>query len=221
LRTMRGNTYMLILVRHGQTEANAKGIIIGKSNHELNETGKSQAVQIAQSLIEFGEIPRVIVTSPLFRTVETAEIIKENLEAHLEKIGNAKTIKIIFDDRWQEQNYGMLDNTKLSEIPPKLWLHWQKDSNWKPAGGESLVELYNRVSAACEDIKNTASKVNVLVSTHVGPIKAAVAWALKADIGISWRLHVQTASISRIRTGPGGQALINFGEISHLVSKGD
>ena len=46
------------------------------------------------------------------------------------------------------------------------------------------------------------------------PIKAAVAWALGADAGLSWRLHLQTASVTRIGWGNGGPVLESFNELA-------
>jgi broad specificity phosphatase PhoE len=54
--------------------------------------------------------------------------------------------------------------------------------------------------------------------SHVSPIKAAVAWALGAGAGVSWRLSLGVASITRVRTGgAGGPALVSFNETAHLA----
>jgi alpha-ribazole phosphatase len=87
------------------------------------------------------------------------------------------------------------------------------------AGGESLVEVDARVAAACDELFSTdglgarASGGDVVVVSHVTPIKAAVAWALEMTAALSWRLHLQTASVTRIGWGNGHPVLHGFNEV--------
>ncbi len=57
---------------------------------------------------------------------------------------------------------------------------------------------------------------DVVVVSHVSPIKAAVAWALGVDVSISWRTHLQPASITRVGIGRTGPVLRTFNGTSHL-----
>ncbi len=54
---------------------------------------------------------------------------------------------------------------------------------------------------------------DVVVVSHVTPIKAAVAWALGMTAELSWRLHLQTASVTRIGWGNGHPVLHGFNEV--------
>lgn len=82
----------LYVIRHGQTNDNVNNIINGRSNEELNETGKEQARQM-KNKIEALDID-LIICSPLIRTKQTANII------------NSKNIPVIFDERIIERDTG-------------------------------------------------------------------------------------------------------------------
>ena len=94
---------------------------------------------------------------------------------------------------------------------------WRSDLAWAPEGGESIGELGLRVRAACDALLDEATERDVVVVTHVSPIKAAVAWALGVGDEVAWRLFVAPASVTRIRCGPAGPSLVSFNETAHLV----
>ena len=102
------------------------------------------------------------------------------------------------DERWIELAYGEYEGLPQADVPSGAWAQWRADTNFVPTGGESLATLDVRVRAACEDLAERASRTNVVVVSHVSPMKAAVAWALGVDIGISWNCHLDHASVCRI-----------------------
>jgi broad specificity phosphatase PhoE len=77
-----------------------------------------------------------------------------------------------------------------------------------------------RVATACAELFATPDAGarrpdgDVVVVSHVTPIKAAVAWALGADAGLSWRLHLQTASVTRIGWGHDAPVLHGFNQVA-------
>ncbi len=89
---------MLVLVRHGETEANRLGLYLGHADLELTSRGRAQAEALA------GMLPRpdVVVSSPLRRARQTAE--------HL-----AAAIEI--DERWIELDFGPFDQQPVGEVP--------------------------------------------------------------------------------------------------------
>lgn len=192
---------MLIIVRHGRTEANAAGLLQGRRiNPGLDDLGQRQAAALAAAL---PGVARVIA-SPLVRAQETAA---------------AFGLPVELDERWIELDYGTLDGTPLSEVPPSLWKAWQADIEFCPDGGESLADLGTRVRAAADDLVTEAAQHDVVVVTHVSPIKATLAWALGVGDEVSWRAFVAPASITRVSTSP-RVSLQAFNITTHLGQVG-
>lgn len=192
---------MLILVRHGQTEVNASGRLQGRADAALTEVGRQQAQAIAGVLTGAARV----VTSPLRRARETAD---------------ALGCPVTVDDRWIELDYGDLDGRPLSDVPADVWARWRSDVAWTPPGGESLVHLGERVRDACAELAQEAAAHDVVVVSHVSPIKAAVAWALGVGDEITWRMFLGVASITRIGVRNGVPSLLSFNEGSHLTQVG-
>lgn len=198
---------MLIIVRHGRTEANASGLLQGRIDNPLDDTGQQQAHQIATALSRSDHRPDRLIASPLLRARQTAE-------ATCELLGLDLTI----DDRWAELDYGDWDGLPISEVSAETWQQWRSDPAFTPPGGESLAELNERVNAACDAITPEASEAHVAVFTHVSPIKAAVRWALGVEDELSWRMHVSQAQITNIGFRGTVPALRTFNDTSHLTS---
>lgn len=182
------------MVRHGQTAANAEGLLLGRADPPLTDLGRRQAEALALAL----EKPARVVSSPLQRARDTAVAFGCPVE---------------IDGRWIELDYGGLDGLPPDAVAGEVWERWRADCHFVPEGGESLAALGTRVRAACEDLAGEASTSDVIVVTHVSPIKAAVAWALGTGDEVAWRLYVSDASVCRIVTGPPGPRLIAFNEV--------
>ena len=152
---------MLFLVRHGQTAANADGLLLGRADPSLSPLGREQAAALA------ARIPpdTRVITSPLARTRRRPIALGQPYE---------------IDERWIELDYGDLDGVPLRDVSPAVWAHWRADPTFVPAGGESLAALGVRVREACRELLDEIRDQNVAVVTHVSPIKAAMAWALGA-----------------------------------------
>jgi broad specificity phosphatase PhoE len=143
-----------------------------------------------------------LVSSPLGRAVDTATAL--GLDVPLE-----------VDERWVEVDYGEFDGEPLGAVPAEVWRRWRADPGFRPPGGETLAEMGVRVRAACaelfaEDGRGARREADVVVVSHVSPIKAAVAWALDVDDALAWRLYLATASISVIGWGVGGPVLHRY-----------
>jgi broad specificity phosphatase PhoE len=184
---------MLVLVRHGEATANAAGLLLGRSDVPLTERGRAQ---VAALRAHVGPVV-AIVSSPLRRARDTAE-------------GLATGREVVVDDRWVELDYGEHEGERLGAVPADVWQRWRADPGYRPAGGESLSDVGSRVRGACEALFATAGAGarddhgDVVVVSHVSPIKAAVAWALGVGDATAWRLHLSTGSITRIGWGSAG-----------------
>jgi broad specificity phosphatase PhoE len=192
---------MLILVRHGQTRANAAGLLQGRADLPLTEAGAGQAEALGKALGG----PARIISSPLARARHTAEII-----------GGGGPVEL--DERWIELDYGQYDQQPLGSLPPGEWDRWREDPQFRLPGGETLSECGQRVRAACADLASAAVDEDVVVVSHVSPIKAAVAWALGAADPVTWRMHLAVASVTRVGFTRRGPMLLSYNETHHLES---
>jgi broad specificity phosphatase PhoE len=196
---------MIVLVRHGRTDVNAGGRLLGRMDPDLDELGARQAKAAAEALGELRD-PRV-VTSPLQRTRQSAAEIGARLGAAVE-----------VDERWIELDYGDWDGRRLAEVPAETWRAWRSDIGLRPPGGETLTELGSRVRGAVAELAADAVARDVVVVSHVSPIKAAVAWALDVGDDVAWRLFLAPASITRIGVSDRGASLVSFNETAHLAA---
>ncbi len=190
---------MLVLVRHGESTANAAGLLLGRSDVALTPHGEAQARAAGAVL---GPVTR-LVTSPLGRARATAALLATGCEPDV-------------DDRWIEVDYGEHEGQPLSSVPADVWRRWRRDPTFTPAGGESLAEVGARVGAACAELfaePGTGARADdgdVVVVSHVSPIKAAVAWALGGGDALAWRLYLGTGSVTRIGWGADGPVLHTY-----------
>lgn len=149
----------IIFIRHGITEYNESRKFGGKSDISLSQKGIAQAKEAAL-LINSEEISKVYV-SPLKRTLETGKFL--GLEG-------------IVDERLKEMDFGIFEGYSYQEIEknyPKEAENWTKDYiNYRIPKGESLEDLYIRISDFIDDISNEQGRV--LIITHEGVIKCAL-----------------------------------------------
>lgn len=189
---------MLTIVRHGRTEQNRARQLLGRLDVDLDDTGRAQAEALAAHV---GPVERII-TSPLARCRQTAAAWGTEIEV---------------DDRFIELDYGAFDGVPLDEVDPATWAAWRSDLDFAPPGGESIRSLGVRVREACDELRGAAAEREVLVVTHVSPIKAMVAWALGVSDDVSWRMFVAPASITRIQITDRGPSLHGFNQLHHLA----
>jgi len=148
----------LILVRHGETDENAAKVSQGHLNTPLTEKGRKQAKEVAEKLKD--EKIDLCYCSDLDRCLDTTkEIVK--FHPHL-KIVLAKELreqaKGKSEGQPHEKVYAKFDQTN---VPYHLWDY---------DGGETLVEVFDRVVSFVDSLKKKHSGQTVLLVSHGGPI---------------------------------------------------
>lgn len=192
---------MLIVVRHGRTVVNHERRLQGRIDVELDDVGRAQAEALARRV---GRVDR-IVASPLLRARQTAEAWGQPID---------------IDERWIELDYGEYDGVPMTDVDRSVWAQWRADPGFAPPGGESIAALGERVRGACEALIEAAVDQDVVVVSHVSPIKAAAAWALGVGDEVAWRMYVAPASVMRIGVSERGASLHAFNIVDHLASLG-
>jgi len=187
----------IYVCRHGRTEANASGLLLGRANPPLDSVGAKQAAQIAAVIPPGARV----ISSPLLRCMQTAEAYSADVE---------------IDDALIELDYGDFDLTSMGDIPSATMAEWRSNPDFTPPNGESLQQLADRVGHFLDQLSQSAGEQDVAIFSHVSPIKASVAWALGVGIGISWRSHVAQASVSVIEVSKRGPSLHAFNRMDHL-----
>ena len=107
---------VLTLVRHGQSAANARGVMCGRSDPPLTDTGRRQARALASGLPR----PTRLLSSPLARARETAALLGADVPVEI-------------DARWTEMDYGALDGQPMTALDGDAWRTWQADPRIRAA----------------------------------------------------------------------------------------
>mmetsp|Transcript_13200 Transcript_13200/g.23448 ORF Transcript_13200/g.23448 Transcript_13200/m.23448 type:complete len:229 (-) Transcript_13200:59-745(-) len=151
------------LVRHGETEGNALGLVQGQAHdYPLNEKGQGQARQLAAALTDVEPFD-VIASSPLLRAKETAQIVANAQEARLEPVALAEV---------SEMAYGDLEGKKLSEHIPVLrelskeWASGNVHLSCPGEGGESPAQVLERALCGLSNLILETKARNLLVVAH-------------------------------------------------------
>jgi broad specificity phosphatase PhoE len=157
---------VILLARHGETDDNVPPLRFqGRRDTPLNDTGRRQAAELAERLR--GEPIASLWSSDLIRARETAEIVGA---AH--GLGAPRT-----DERLSEGRRGAWEGRLMDDVAreePEDYARWRAaDPDFRFPGGETLVELQQRVLAALEDIR-AAGPLPALVVCHGGPIRAVL-----------------------------------------------
>ena len=153
----------LFLTRHGETDWNLRRRIQGSTDTDLNESGRRQAIQLAESLLLSPDRPEIVYTSGLKRARETAEIAAGRLQ-----------VPCVVHEGLGEINFGLWEGLTWDQVEeryPELYTIWHTDRRYgHPPEGESYQDLLNRVLPALRDIirreGGSDSGRRVLVVTH-------------------------------------------------------
>lgn len=155
--------YLITLLRHGESEGNLSGVLQGQSDFPLTAAGVEQAQKLAFCWKSEETKFDLIVSSPLLRASQTAEIIADCLKAPIE-----------YDPDWKERNFGRLQGSNLNEIVKRVpsvdFFH-----PYEPIGGngESQLDLYSRASQALQKIIRQPAG-SYLVVSHGGILNKAL-----------------------------------------------
>ena len=162
----------LVLVRHGQSEWNAKNLFTGWKDPKLTDLGIQEAIK-AGDLLETRNLKfDLMFTSDLFRAQETGRLILEQM--------NQADIQVIEDQSLNERNYGDLAGLNKDEAREK-WgeeqVHiWRRSFDVPPPGGESLKNTAERVLPyfELEIMPKVKEGLNILVAAHGNSLRSLV-----------------------------------------------
>ena len=154
----------ICLIRHGETDWNYEGRLQGRENIELNENGRFQANCCANYLTLYSW--DVIVTSPLKRARETAQIISE-------KTGIKAIVEI---EELVERDYGKASGLTVQERKEMF-----PDGNVE--GQEDWNHLKDRAMNAITHLVGRYTGKRMIVVSHGGVINAILSAITNGEIG--------------------------------------
>jgi probable phosphoglycerate mutase len=197
---------VIILIRHGQTTTNEKGLLVGRSDPELTKLGERQALALRPLL---GGV-REVWASSLQRARVTAQLAVPHIEASV-------------NDSFIEVDYGSLDGQPLSVVSAEQWRVFESDHH-KALGedGESLASVDQRVHSVLDALLADRSsllhshELHLAIVSHVSPIKSAMVWALGVPGSVAWRTRLDNGSITTISIRQSTPALVHFNMVPAL-----
>ena len=149
----------VIIVRHGQTQWNIKGVRQGHLDSPLTEKGLAQAEALGERLAR--EKFTILYSSDLGRAVQTAQMISQ-ATGHM----------IITDARLRERHLGIFQGLNAEEIkeryPEEYRLHRTLGPDYVIPGGESMHQQVARNVACLKEVAEKHAGETIAVVTHGG-----------------------------------------------------
>ncbi len=173
----------LILVRHGQTDANLNRLIQGQSDGPLNATGREQVEALGRHLM--GVQIDHIIASPMQRAYGTACAI-----ARYHQLDVVRSPLIV------EWNCGALDGLPADEFNEKMLGSGLPLSQFRPTGGETLTEVRQRAGVFINQVLAQYDQRTVLICSHGDFMRALVSLMRGITVEEVARIHFDNASYS-------------------------
>ncbi len=183
-------------MRHGQADNNVRRILVGryKESH-LTEVGKLQVRETAEFLKAMS-IDKII-SSPVTRTRETADIVSKILNLDYE-----------IDERLYEIELGSMAGMNYDDLIQQhgdIFMKFYNGDNslLSQFGIEPFTSVKQRVKHILDDIKDNYSNKNILLVTHLDPIKAAISNILDLDPTALYNWYMRNAALTILKNQEG------------------
>ncbi len=199
---------ILYLIRHGQTDHNREGRIQGFTEADLSKLGRQQAERLRPRLdgIEFA----AVYSSSLRRASETAAAAV----GHRYDIEQRNNLREICLGEWEDRLASELRASHPHEV--KLW--FEKPSELRIPGAETIDEFRERVFAELEGLRALHPTDNVALFVHGGVICAYLTKLLGMKSDDIWRFKIHNASLTCVAFPDGRPRVELLGDTSHLRS---
>lgn len=183
---------LAIFMRHGQADNNVNRVLVGRHlESHLTEKGQMEVKETAK-LLKSMSISK-IYSSPVTRAIETTQIVGEELGLDYE-----------IDDRLYEIDLGKLAGTNYDEVLNKygnlfLSFYMGDDSVLSNHGVESFTAVKSRIRDLLDQVMARHNNHNVLLVTHLDPIKAAISYILDLKPESLYKWHMRNAALTILK----------------------
>ena len=207
-------TRRLLLVRHGITAWNAEGRFQGHRDPPLSDEGRAEARLLGDRLRhDPDERPARVISSPLRRALETAQLMAPDLE-----ITTDRGLIEIGQGQWEGRTHA-----ELAREDAARYTAWRTHEHAAPPGAEPLEEARARslaaTRAAIEGADATGTWPLCLV-THGGTIRLIATELLGIDLARGWALDVDNAALCIPGEHEDGWRIERWNDVIHLLRGG-
>jgi probable phosphoglycerate mutase len=198
----------IIAVRHGETAWNVDARIQGQLDIQLNDTGRWQARRVGHALAS--EDLSAVYSSDLGRAHETARCIAD-----------AAGVPVVAHPGLRERRFGMFEGKTFDEIHtswPDHAQNWRKRiPEWEPPqGGESLLQLRERVTRTMSDLAARHTGRQIAVVAHGGVLDTLYRVATGQEVNSPRTWQLPNGAINRLLWTPEGFTLVGWSDTQHL-----
>ncbi len=172
----------------------------------LNEKGEMQAQHLAE---RFKNIKLdALYSSPLERALQTADVVARNMKLEVRKSAAANEINF---GEWTGKTFDELSNDGQ-------WRRFNSHrSMTKIPGGESFLEVQNRIVKEIEELAAQHGKGQVAIVSHADVIRAAVAYFAATPIDMILRFEISPCSVSVLAVNDDNATLLTINSTSDLT----
>ena len=198
----------IIAVRHGETAWNVDARIQGQLDIGLNDTGRWQARRVGEALAS--EPITAVYSSDLGRAHETARAVAE-----------VTGVPVVSDEGLRERSFGIFEGKTFDEIHetwPDHAHNWRKRiPEWQPPeGGESLLELRERVTRTIQELAARHPGEQIVVVAHGGVLDTLYRVATGQEVNSPRTWELPNGAINRLLWTPEGFTLVGWSDTQHL-----
>jgi len=201
----------LVLVRHGQTDANVAMRIQGHKDTPLNTVGLDQADRVGDALAQIAQARHFngVYCSDLTRTRQT-------LDPFIAQNG----LPVSYIKQLRERDFGWFEDQTYDQVaqshPERAEKFGQREPEYDCHGGESLVVFQQRVVAVMTDIAARHPNQHVLVVTHGGVLDCVQRWARDLALHTARDFEIPNTSVNRVIVSDGQCQIESWADIAHL-----
>jgi len=177
----------LFLVRHGETDWNLSGQIMGEQPVPLNQNGEAQVKRLA-SFLKSRSI-HALYSSPVARALQTAEILASVLQ-----------VPVTADQGLTEINVGEWEGRYWKDLTDEFARQqfYTRPEEARPPGGETLREVQARAIAVVERARALEEADQLLFVSHADVVRTILAHYLRLDLKTVRQMRIDHASLTAL-----------------------
>jgi broad specificity phosphatase PhoE len=187
----------VLLVRHGETDWNRDGRVMGRLSVPLNTNGEAQVRRLA-SMLRAKAVVR-ICCSPVLRARQTGTILAESLQCPMNLEPGLTEVEMgEWETRYWKDFAGDPSRQNFYMLPEQA----------RAPGGETLREVQTRAVGAVRRLRNSQERQTILLVTHADVIRVILAHFLTMELRTMRQVRIDPASVTALDLEPELTALL-------------